>query len=225
MRQVYGFDTLQVTLIQLAVSVGAIIATLLNPFQDSLYFRSARDNPERPGHPIPEARIYTAVPGSLLFAAAMFWFGATANAHTSFWVPTVALAAFGIGVYSIYLGVTNYLADAYEKYAASALSAAGFGRNVFGAFLPLATPALYRRVGVANASYLLGAIALVLTALPCILLWRGAQIRARSPFMLEAVFDVEEGDERKKSLATAKGQSLEEFEEGRRASAVAQYAR
>jgi hypothetical protein len=33
--------------------------------------------------------------------------------------------------------------DSYKQYAASALSAALFGRNDFGAFFPLASPDLY----------------------------------------------------------------------------------
>ncbi|EME84439.1 uncharacterized protein MYCFIDRAFT_203024 [Pseudocercospora fijiensis CIRAD86] len=185
--ELYNFDTFQVTLIQLAVSVGAIIGGAINPLQDRLYFKSARRNAERPGKCIPEARLYFAVPGSILFAASMFWFGWSAySGHATHWiVPTISLVTFGIGVYHIYLAVTNYLADAYEKYAASALSAAGFGRNITGAFLPLATPALYNNLGFNWASTMLGILALVLTAAPIALLIKGPVIRANSPFMLD----------------------------------------
>lgn len=37
--------------------------------------------------------------------------------------------------------------DSYERYNSSALSAASFGRNVFGAFLPLASQRLYSNLG------------------------------------------------------------------------------
>lgn len=40
----YGFGILQTGLIQLAISVGAVIATLINPLQDSLYLKSAARN-------------------------------------------------------------------------------------------------------------------------------------------------------------------------------------
>ncbi|CAK1364949.1 unnamed protein product [Cercospora beticola] len=195
------FTTFQLTLIQLAISAGAIIAWLLNPFQDRLYFSSAGRNTERPGKPIPEARLYTSVPGSLIFGAAMIWFGVSNHPNISFWVPTIALGAFGIGVYSIYLAVTNYLADAYEKYAASALSAAGLGRNALGAFLPLATPAMYNNLGFVTASCLLGGLAIALTLAPLALLWKGEAIRARSPFMLDATLDEGEAEERRESVA------------------------
>ncbi|KAK5175609.1 uncharacterized protein LTR77_000748 [Saxophila tyrrhenica] len=173
LSKLYGFDTFQTSMIQLALSCGAIIATILNPVQDMLYLKSAGRNMERPGKPIPEARLYFAVPGSLLFTAGMF---------------------------CIYLAVVNYLADAYEKYAASALSAASFGRNVFGAFLPLATPALYRDHGFQWSSSLIGFIALVLSAVPLILLLKGEAIRARSPFMLDATYDDDEANERRNSI-------------------------
>lgn len=112
-------------------------------------------------------------------------------------VPTLGIGCVGFGVYSIYLAVVNYFADAYEKYAASALSAASLGRNGFGAFLPLAAPALYRNLGFQWASSLLGFLAAALSVVPVILLLKGPEIRRRSPFLAELTFDGEEAEERK----------------------------
>lgn len=114
-------------------------------------------------------------------------------------VPTIGIAFVGIGIYSIYLGVVNYLADAYEKYAASALSAASLGRNTFGAFLPLASPALYTNVGFQWGSSLLGFLGLALSFVPILLLFKGRTLRARSPFMSESTYDEEEADIRRNS--------------------------
>lgn len=200
-RELYGHDTFQTTLIQLALSVGAIIATIVNPIQDKLYLNSAKRNTERPGKPIPEARLYFAVPSSLLFTAGMFWYGWASYSDLPWIVPTLGIGCVGIGVYGIYLAVVNYLADAYEKYAASALSAASLGRNIFGAFLPLATPALYKNLGFRWASTLLGFIGLIMSLVPIVLLLKGEAIRARSPFMLDATYDEEEGEERRASVA------------------------
>ena len=110
-------------------------------------------------------------------------------------MPTLGIACVGIGIYSIYLAVVNYLSDSYEKYAASALSAASLGRNVFGAFLPLATPALYNNLGFQWASSLLGFIGLALSTVPVVLLLYGPQLRKRSPFMSQASYEDGEGDE------------------------------
>lgn len=101
----------------------------------------------------------------------------------------------GLGIYAIYMAVVNYLTDACEKYAASALSTASMGRNTFAAFLPLATYQLFQNLGYGWAGSLLGFIALVLSVVPCVLVWKGSQIRKRSPFMREASFAEESEDE------------------------------
>jgi len=191
-QSAYGFSILQTGLIQLAISVGAIIATVINPIQDSLYLKSRSRNTERPGKPIPEARLYFAIPGSLLFTAGLFWYGWTVRSSVHWIVPTIAIAVVGIGIYSIYLGVVNYLTDAYEKYAASALSAASLGRNVFGAFLPLASQPLFTNLGFGWAGSLLGFIGLALSLVPVVLLFKGRAIRASSPFMSESAYDDDE---------------------------------
>lgn len=67
-EEAYGFGIMSTGLIQLSISVGAIIATAINPIQDRAYLRSARRNKERPGKPIPE---------SLLFTAGLFLYGWT----------------------------------------------------------------------------------------------------------------------------------------------------
>jgi hypothetical protein len=194
--ELYGFGTFQTNLIQLALSVGAIIGTIINPIQDKLYLRSAKNNKESPGKPVPEARLYFAVPGSLIFTAGMFWYGWSSYKSIHWIVPTLGIGCVGLGIYEIYMAVVNYLADAYEKYAASALSAASLGRNTFGAFLPLASQALYTNLGFQWASSLLGFIGLVLSVVPVILLLKGPGVRARSPFMGESTYDESEAEVR-----------------------------
>jgi hypothetical protein len=120
---------------------------IVNPFQDLLYFRIAKRNSERPRTSIPEAGLYTAVPGSLFFTAGLFRYGWTSSPRVRWIVSTAGIACVGFGICSIYVGIVNYLTDAYEKYAASALSAASLGRNSLGAFLPLASYSLFRNLG------------------------------------------------------------------------------
>lgn len=67
-RTNYGMNNLQTGTVQLAISVGALIGLIINPAQDMIYLRTAKRNKEAPGKPIPEARLYTSVPGSILFA-------------------------------------------------------------------------------------------------------------------------------------------------------------
>ena len=197
----YGFNTFQTSMIQLALSVGALIGTIINPLQDMLYLKSSRRNKERPGRPVPEARLYFAVPGSLIFTAGLFWYGWSSFPNIHWIVPTLGIGCVGLGIYEIYMAVVNYLADAYEKFAASAMSAASLGRNTFGAFLPLANQSLYTNLGFQWASSLLGFIGAVLSVAPVLLLVKGREIRRRSPFMSEATFDQEEKEQRTSSWA------------------------
>jgi MFS family permease len=201
----YGFDTFQTGLIQLSITVGALIGTLINPLQDWMYLRTSSKNQERPGKPIPEGRLYTSIPGSLLFTGGLFMYGWSCRSSVHWIVPAIGVCIVGVGIYSIYMGVVNYLTDAYEKYAASALSAASLGRNMFGAFLPLASYSLFQTLGFGWAGSLLGFVGAVLSLVPIVLLIKGRQIRAKSPFMSEATFDAEEADDRKNSLGQRKG--------------------
>ncbi|KAJ5887201.1 hypothetical protein N7504_011248 [Penicillium tannophilum] len=187
----YGWGTFTTGLVQLAISVGAVIGTVFNPIQDWIYLRSAKRNREQPGRPIPEARLYTSIPGSLLFAGGLFWYGwASVGDGSIHWiVPTLGIGCTGVGIYSIYMAVVNYLTDAYEKYAASALSAASLGRNTFGAFLPLASYELFETLGYGWAGSLLGFVGVALSVVPVVLVLKGPDIRRRSPFMRESTFD------------------------------------
>jgi hypothetical protein len=121
-------------------------------------------------------------------------------------VPTLDIACFGLGIYEIYMAVVNFLANAYEKYAASALSAASLGRNTFSTFLPPASQALYTNLGFQWASGLLGFIGLALSVLPVILLMKGPDIRTRPPFMSESTYDEEVAESRRNSVASSKAQ-------------------
>ncbi|KAL3480451.1 major facilitator superfamily domain-containing protein [Aspergillus californicus] len=191
----YGWETMATGLVQLAISVGAVIGTVFNPIQDWIYLRSGPRNKEKAGKPIPEARLYTSIPGSLLFAAGLFWYGWASQPDVHWIVPTIGITAAGVGIYSIYMAVVNYLTDAYERYAASALSAASLGRNSFGAFLPLASPQLFSNLGFGWAGSLLGFIGLALSVVPLVLVLKGPAIRRSSPFMRESTWEDPESDD------------------------------
>ncbi|KAH3915308.1 hypothetical protein HBI56_164600 [Parastagonospora nodorum] len=71
-------------------------------------------------------------------------------------VSAIGEAIVGVSIYSIYMGIVNYLTDAYENYAASALSAASLGRKTFVAFLPSASYSLFQALEFGWAGSLLG---------------------------------------------------------------------
>jgi len=92
---------------------------------------------------------------------------------------------------------SNYLADAYETYASSALAAQSLVRNVAGGLLPLCARRLvspartrqtvssdvdgqYVSLGYAPASTLVASVAVILSAFPFVLLRYGKALRAKS---------------------------------------------
>lgn len=94
------------------------------------------------------------------------------------------LAGFFIGLANalLWISLLNYLTDAYETYAASALAACQISRSLAAALLPMATEPMYKALGVQWATTVL-AMALMVTAIvPFALLKYGVVLRERSPF-------------------------------------------
>lgn len=60
--------------------------------------------------------------------------------------------------FSIYLAVSNYLAEIYEEYASSALAAQGSCRNLLGGIFPLVIPAMFRNLTFHGVGSLLGSL-------------------------------------------------------------------
>ncbi len=190
----YAWTYYPTGLVQVAVVFGETLGLLLQFGQDKLYFASARTNTEHPGRPRPEARLYLSIPASFLgLAGGLFFFAWTSDPSIPWIVPSLALALVGMGMFCATTAVTGYILDAYARYAASAIAGVAFLENLFAAFLPLATQSMYRVLGFSWASSLLGFVALALSYVPLVLLACGRRIRARSPFMSEAAYDVPDG--------------------------------
>lgn len=80
------------------------------------------------------------------------------------------------------MSLTNYIVDAYQVFAASALAASSCSRSLFGAVLPFAAAPMFDRLGVPWACSLLGFVSLVLGLVPFAFIRFGSQIRANSKF-------------------------------------------
>lgn len=103
-----------------AVSIGALLATLLSIFQEKLASRMGKMSST------PEGRLYFACVESILMPIGLFWFGWTSYPSVPWIVPSLALACATMGIFSIYLATFNYLADTYHRYASSAIAAQSF---------------------------------------------------------------------------------------------------
>lgn len=85
----------------------------------------------------------------------------------------------------VFVALLNYLADAYEIFAASAMAATSCSRSIYGAVLPFAGLPMYNKLGIAWATSLLGFLSLAMSVVPFIFIAYGNRIRGGSPFCQE----------------------------------------
>lgn len=74
----------------------------------------------------PEGRLYLSCLQTALLPVGLFWFAWTLAPLIHWIVPTMAIGCATMGLFSVYLAVSNYLADTYHRYASSALAAQSF---------------------------------------------------------------------------------------------------
>jgi MFS family permease len=186
----YDWTPSQAGYIQAAIVVGEFLGWVGTLFSGKIYFDSAARNTEVPGTPIPEARLYLAIVGGVLgISGGMFTYAWTSYANFPWIAPAVGLAMVGAGSVIVVTGISDYVVDAYAKYAASAVGIIVTGENTFSAFLPLAAMSMYNTLGFQWASTLLAFISLALSFAPILFVVYGKQIRERSPFMKEAMLE------------------------------------
>lgn len=92
---------------------------------------------------------------------------------------------FGMGLELVFISMLNYLADAYDVFAASALASSAFSRSIFAVLLPLAASPMYERLGIPWACSLLGFLSLVMAVIPFVFLRCGTWLRMHSPYCQE----------------------------------------
>ncbi|KAJ4859867.1 major facilitator superfamily domain-containing protein [Trichoderma breve] len=164
----YSWGSYSSGLAQSAIAIGEIIGFAACLYQNHIYH-----------DPVPESILYLSIPSTAIaLSGGLFMYGwSIFQAH---WVVTaLALLLIGYASMVIVTAVTIYITHSYAGFAASAIAAVAFGENLFAAFLPLATKAMYEDLGYQWASSLLGFVALTLTLAPIILLWKGRAIRGR----------------------------------------------
>jgi hypothetical protein len=178
-QETYGMSLSQANATFASPCVGVIIATALGIFQVKIANRYNKLPPT------PEARLYFSCFWGMLMPIGLFMFGWTCTSQIHWVVPTIAMGISMVGIYAIFLAVFNYLADTYGPYASSAIAVQSFCRNVMAGCFPLVTRQMYHGLTYGGASSLLGGIAVFLTLIPWVLVFRGREIRQRSKFATE----------------------------------------
>ncbi|KAJ9112210.1 hypothetical protein QFC20_002391 [Naganishia adeliensis] len=174
-KGLYGFDTGRTGLVYLALIIGTTLSFLANYYQEHLY----RKNVATRG---PEARLYAAMLGGILFAVGCFIYAWTCFPHITYIAPCIGITVVVFGIFSIYLGVFNFLADSYTIYASSALAGQSFLRNMVAGGFTFFTRQLYNNLTPRWGTTLFGCLATILAVIPFVAFFYGPKIRQHSAF-------------------------------------------
>jgi len=178
---IYDFNAGEEGLTFLPIGIGAVIAAGIYLCWDSTLRRAqARNTPWARSEEM--RRLPLACLAGPLFVLSLFWAGWTARKSVPWIVPTLAGIPFGIGYLCLFMALLNYLVDAYEIFAASAMAASSTSRSTFSAVLPFAARPMYGKLGVPWACSLLGFLSLIMCAIPFVFIKYGTKLRAKSKF-------------------------------------------
>lgn len=166
------------------VGIGSLIACAISIFYDIILQRAKNANARWAS--IEEyRRLPLACIGGPLCVISLFLLGWSARPDIHWMVPMSAGLPFGVGFVLVFVALLNYLADAYEIFAASAMAATSCSRSIYGAVLPFAGLPMYNKLGIAWATSLLGFLSLAMSVVPFIFIAYGNRIRGGSPFCQE----------------------------------------
>lgn len=167
----------------LGVAVGMLCAVSYSVWDNKRY---ARISDENKGFAPPEARLPMVMLGGIAVPIGLFWFAWTNSPSIHFMVPIIATAPFGFGMVLIFLGLMNYLIDAYTIFAASVLAGNSVLRSLFGAAFPLFTSQMYANLGIHWASSVPAFLALACVPFPFLFYKYGAAIRKKCKYSAES---------------------------------------
>ncbi|KAI5293401.1 hypothetical protein KEM52_005564 [Ascosphaera acerosa] len=201
----------------LGVMVGMLLAMFGNMLDNKRYAAlSDRYN----GFAPPEARLPPCLIGGIALPIGLFWFAWTNYPSIHWIVPIIAGAPFGFGMVLVFLGVMNYLIDAYTIYAASVLAANSVLRSLCGAAFPLFTNYMYENLGNHWASSIPAFLALACVPMPFIFYKYGAKIRQKCKYAAEAEAFMRRLQEKALELAREDTRAEQEKDAAHESSAV-----
>ncbi|KAH6995307.1 major facilitator superfamily domain-containing protein [Ilyonectria destructans] len=182
---IYSFNLWQNGLSFLGIMVSMLLGVATDPIwrrvRDNLIRKHERETGLK-GKSEPEFRLPPAILGSILVPCGLFMFAWSTYPWVHWIVPIVGSGFFGIGSVLVFTGIFTFLVDAYPLYAASALAANSFLRNLFAAAFPLFGNQMYESLGYQWGSSLLAFLTLAMLPFPYIFFVTGIKIRRKSRF-------------------------------------------
>lgn len=165
--------------------LGIGFGTLATIFLEPLLRAWIHSHPKDPktGAVPPEASVKPITIGAILLAVGQIWFAWTSTPNVHWVVPILAGIPFGAGNAALFIYASNYLAQSYGQYAASALAGNTVIRSILGAVLPLAGPSMYASLGLNWGGFVLGMAEVACILIPFGFLYYGQRIRRSSPMI------------------------------------------
>ncbi|KAF2719971.1 benomyl/methotrexate resistance protein [Polychaeton citri CBS 116435] len=178
---IYGLDQNHTGLCFIGMNVGFLLSLLtIWPVYSRFKRKTEEAKSTASGRVVPEERLVYAMIGAPWLPVSLFWMGWTSWAHVSLWSPIVASVLFGFSVMQVFISCYQYLIDAYESRAASALVGMTLSRYVISGPMVIVSVPMYENLGVHWALTLLGCLALLMAPVPFIFYRYGATIRKYS---------------------------------------------
>ncbi|TFK48438.1 MFS general substrate transporter [Heliocybe sulcata] len=199
----YNFNAGQLGLTFIPISVGLLFILALTPFTYRHYkklwdanleeFEAEKAKLEKTGEgeraekikfrpPPPETRLGLAIWGTWLFPISLFWFAWTCYKPVGPWPAIISGALFGAGILTCFISSYQYIIDAYESYAASALSSLTLIRYVACGGAVMWTAPMFEKLGNHWALSLLGFLSILFSLVPWIFYVWGPKIRSWSRY-------------------------------------------
>ena len=175
--EIYHFTEGTEGLAFVGILIGAIITMV--PFFYYVYTKVEPQFNEN-GELRPEIRLQPAFIGAFFIPICLFWFGWSSRPSIHWIMPIIGSSFFSMGAFLLFMAVLGYLGDAYPKYVASVYAGNDLMRSAFGAAFPLFANAMYKKLGIAWASSLLGFLSIAFIPIPFVLYFYGQRIRGWS---------------------------------------------
>ncbi|CAG5184540.1 uncharacterized protein ALTATR162_LOCUS10960 [Alternaria atra] len=172
----YDFKQGVAGLAYLGLGIGCVIGTIIfAKFSDKMAKKNSA----------PEHRLVMMMLGGPFVPASLFWYGWSAEYHVHWIVPIIGTGFIGIGIVFVTASGQLYMIDTFgSEGSASAMAALTLVRNGSGAFLPLAAPPLYRKLGLGWGNSVLGFISFTFVPLAFLFYKFGQRLRERFPFQI-----------------------------------------
>ncbi|EME43000.1 hypothetical protein DOTSEDRAFT_88988 [Dothistroma septosporum NZE10] len=180
----YGINAGLSNTIFVGLFIGILLQLIAVPFVVRITNRQlARDDDEGQGTKLDrESRLLFAMWSAPLVPVGLFWMVWTDYSSISIWSPIMASVMVGAGIISIFLSAYMYIIDAYEVYAASALTFVALVRYLAAGGMTVVGVPMYENLGTHHALTILACISAAAVPIPWVLYRWGPKLRQKSKY-------------------------------------------